>query len=181
MLVAGGAGAVGNAAVQLAKWAGATVLATVSSAQKGDLARAAGADAVINYREEDVTSRVRELSDTGPHVVVEVSPGNLSQDMALIAPNGSIALYVPGEVTISEFQAYLKNVSLHFVLTYTTTGAQKDHAVAAVAEAVDAGAFRAGEQAGLPVLRFPLDRIAAAHEAVEQHVTGKVVVEVAAP
>ncbi|TDO39076.1 NADPH:quinone reductase-like Zn-dependent oxidoreductase [Paractinoplanes brasiliensis] len=181
VLVAGGAGAVGNAAIQLAKWAGATVLATVSSKEKADLAAAAGADAVINYREEDVAARVRELSETGPNIVVEVSTENLRLDLNVIAPNGNIAIYVAGEVTIPSFKAMLKNVSLDFVLTYTTSAEEKDNAVAAVAEAVNAGAFRVGEDAGLPILRYPFERIADAHEAVENNAVGKVVIEVTAP
>ncbi|MEU4423660.1 NADPH:quinone reductase [Actinoplanes sp. NPDC024001] len=144
VLVAGGAGAVGNAAIQLAKWAGARVLATVSSTEKAELASAAGADVVINYREEDVAARVRELTPAGPHVIVEVNTADLD-------------------------------------LTYTATDQEKANAVAAVAEAVDTGAFRVGEDAGLPIIRFPLDRVAQAHEAVENHAVGKVVVEVTAP
>src|SRR5437660_38116 len=54
LLVTGGAGAVGHYAVQLASWAGATVIATVSSSEKADRARAGGAAHVINYRSEDV-------------------------------------------------------------------------------------------------------------------------------
>jgi len=181
ILVAGGAGAVGNAAIQLAKWAGATVLTTVSSKEKADLAAAAGADAVINYREEDVVARVRDLSDTGPHIIVEVNVDNLRQDLTLVAPGGNIAVYVGGEVTIPSFKAMLKNVSLDFVLTYTTTDEEKDNAVAAVAEAVNTGAFRVGEEAGLPILRYPFERVAAAHEAVERHAVGKVVIEVTEP
>jgi len=181
VLVTGGAGAVGNAAIQLAKWAGATVLTTVSSKEKADLAMAAGADTVINYREEDVVARVRELSETGPNIVVEVSTENVRQDLAVVAPSGNIAIYVAGEVTISSFKAMLKNVSLDFVLTYTTTEQEKDDAVSAVAEAVNSGAFRVGIEAGLPVLRYPFARIAAAHEAVERHAVGKVVVEVTEP
>ena len=181
VLVTGGAGAVGNAAIQLAKWAGATVLTTVSSKEKADLAMAAGADTVINYREEDVVARVRELSETGPNIVIEVSTENVRQDLAVVAPSGNIAIYVAGEVTISSFKAMLKNVSLDFVLTYTTTEQEKDDAVSAVAEAVNSGAFRVGIEAGLPVLRYPFARIAAAHEAVERHAVGKVVVEVTEP
>ncbi|MFG1918559.1 NADPH:quinone reductase [Micromonospora sp. NPDC048898] len=181
VLVAGGAGAVGNAAIQLAKWAGATVLTTVSSKEKADLATAAGADAVINYRHEDVVARVRELSKTGPQIIVEVDVDNLRQDLTLVAPGGNIAIYVGGEVSIPAFQAAFKNVSLDFVLTYTTADEEKDGAVAAVAEAVDSGAFRVGEEAGLPILRFPLERVAAAHEAVERNVVGKVVIEVQQP
>ncbi len=58
LLVTGGAGAVGHYAVQLAAWAGATVIATVSSAEKAERARAGGAAHTINYRHEDVAARV---------------------------------------------------------------------------------------------------------------------------
>jgi NADPH2:quinone reductase len=64
------------------------------------------------------------------------------------------------------------------VLTYTTTTEEKDNAVAAVAQAVNAGAFRAGAAAGLPILRYPFERIAEAHQAVEGNAVGKVVIEV---
>jgi NADPH2:quinone reductase len=178
VLVPGGAGAVGNAAIQLAKWAGAYVITTVSSTEKADLATAAGADAVLNYREEDVAARVKELSEAGAHIVVEVSTDNLRTDLNALAAGGNIAIYVGGEVTIPSFKAMLKNASLDFVLTYTTTIEEKDNAVAAVAEAVNSGAFRVGVLAGLPILRFPFERIADAHEAVERHAVGKVVVEV---
>jgi NADPH2:quinone reductase len=181
VLVAGGAGAVGNAAIQLAKWAGATVLATVSSKDKADLAVAAGADAVINYREEDLAARVKELVPGGAQIVVEVNTENLRADLTAVAPGGNIAIYVAGEVTIPSFKAMLKNVSLDFVLTYTTSTEEKDNAVAAVAEAVNTGAFRVGEEAGLPILRYPFERVADAHEAVEQHAVGKVVIEVTQP
>jgi NADPH2:quinone reductase len=128
-----------------------------------------------------VVARVRDLSDAGPHIIVEVNVDNLRQDLALIAPGGNIAIYVGGEVTIPSFKAMLKNVSLDFVLTYTTTDEEKDNAVAAVAEAVNTGAFRVGEEAGLPILRYPFERVAAAHEAVERHAVGKVVIEVTEP
>ena len=181
VLVAGGAGAVGNAAIQLAKWAGATVLTTVSSKEKAGLAAAAGADAVINYREEDLAARVKELAPGGAQIVVEVNTENLRADLNAVAPGGNIGIYVGGEVTIPSFKAMLKNVSLDFVLTYTTSTEEKDNAIAAVAEAVDAGAFRVGEEAGLPILRYPFERVADAHEAVEQHAVGKVVIEVTQP
>jgi NADPH2:quinone reductase len=181
VLVAGGAGAVGNAAIQLAKWAGARVLTTVSSKEKAELAHAAGADAVIDYREEDVVARVRELSATGPHLVVEVDTANLDMDLDVVAPGGNIAIYMGGAVTVPGFKAMVKNVSLDYVLTYTTTPAEKADAVAAVAEAVNAGAFRVGDDAGLPIIRFPFERVADAHEAVENHAVGKVVIEVTEP
>jgi NADPH2:quinone reductase len=181
VLVAGGAGAVGNAAIQLAKWAGATVLTTVSSKEKAALAAAAGADAVINYREEDVVARVKELAPAGVRIVVEVNTENLRTDISVVASGGNIAIYVAGEVSIPSFKAMLKNASLDFVLTYTTTTEEKDNAVEAVGEAVNAGAFRVGAEAGLPILRFPFERVGDAHEAVEQGAVGKVVIEVTEP
>ena len=181
VLVAGGAGAVGNAAIQLAKWAGATVLTTVSSKEKAELALAAGADAAIDYREEDVAARVREISPADPDLVVEVDTANIALDLEVIASGGNIAVYMGGTFSMPSFPAMLKNVSLDFVLTYTTLPAEKANAVTAVAEAVNAGAFRVGPEAGLPILRFPLERITEAHEAVENHAVGKVVIEVTAP
>ncbi|MBJ7453304.1 MAG: NADPH:quinone reductase, partial [Blastococcus sp.] len=73
VLVQGGAGAVGNAAIQLARWADATVIATVSSPRKAQLAAAAGADHVVNYREQDVVTEVRKIAPKGVQAIVEVS------------------------------------------------------------------------------------------------------------
>ena len=74
VLVAGGAGAVGNAAIQLARWAGATVISTVSSEEKAVLARAAGAHHAVNYREGDIVAAIRDLAPGGVDIVVEVAP-----------------------------------------------------------------------------------------------------------
>ncbi len=73
VLVAGGAGAVGHAAIQLALWAGATVITTISSPAKAALAAAAGAHHVINYRDEDVATAIRKLAPDGVDLVVEVA------------------------------------------------------------------------------------------------------------
>src|SRR5262249_3636203 len=75
VLVAGGAGAVGNAAIQLARWAGATVVATVSGDAKARLATAAGAQHVVNYREPGADQAIRAVAPDGVHIVVEVAPG----------------------------------------------------------------------------------------------------------
>ena len=95
VLVTGGAGAVGHYAVHLAAWAGATVIATVSSQEKAERARAGGAHHVIDYRREDVAARARELTDgQGVHHVVEVDfGGNIASTLASIAMNGSLAYY----------------------------------------------------------------------------------------
>lgn len=95
VLVTGGAGAVGHYAVQLARWAGATVIATVSGDEKAERARAGGAHHVINYRTQDVAARVRELTGgQGVHHVVEVDfGGNAATTLASVRLNGSMAYY----------------------------------------------------------------------------------------
>ncbi|HXT80789.1 MAG TPA: NADPH:quinone reductase, partial [Acetobacteraceae bacterium] len=95
VLVTGGAGAVGHYAVQLAAWAGATVIATVSSDAKAERARLGGAEHVINYRTEDVAARVRQITGgAGVDHVVDVDlGGNLSAVLASVRAGGSIAYY----------------------------------------------------------------------------------------
>src|SRR5438874_309897 len=94
VLVAGGAGAVGHAAIQLARWAGARVIATVSNAEKAKLAQAAGAEHVVDYRSSDAFEQIRGLAPDGVDVVVEVAPAaNASLDVAVLAANGTVAMY----------------------------------------------------------------------------------------
>jgi NADPH2:quinone reductase len=95
VLVTGGAGAVGHYAVQLAKWGGATVIATVSSQAKDMEARLAGADLVINYRTEDVVAKVMAFTrQRGVDRVVDVDfGGNLATTLKIMALNSTIAVY----------------------------------------------------------------------------------------
>src|ERR1700704_6281030 len=71
VLVAGGAGAVGHAAIELTRWAGATVIATVSGPDKARLAEAAGAHHVVNYREGDAAAGIRAAASDGVDIIVE--------------------------------------------------------------------------------------------------------------
>src|SRR3712207_2656371 len=88
VLVQGGAGAVGNAAIQLARWADATVIATVSSPRKAQLAAAAGATHVVDYKQQDVVAEVRKITPRGVDAVVEVDAvHNAAVDAQLIAPH----------------------------------------------------------------------------------------------
>jgi NADPH2:quinone reductase len=95
VLVTGGAGAVGHYAVQLAKWGGARVIATVSSPAKDTEAQRAGADLVINYRTEDVAARVMEFTERrGVDRVVDVDfGGNIATTLKIMAFNSTIAVY----------------------------------------------------------------------------------------
>src|SRR5258706_10891596 len=95
VLVTGGAGAVGHYAVQLAKWGGARVLATVSSSAKAEQARLAGADLAIDYKTEDVIARAMAFTgQRGVDRVIDVDfGGNIATTLKLMAMNSTIAVY----------------------------------------------------------------------------------------
>ena len=182
VLVAGGAGAVGHAAIQLARWTGATAIATVSGDEKAALARAAGADHVLNYRESGIVEAIRAVAPDGVDVVVEVAPGvNAELDAAVLAPGGTVAVYAVdgGSELPMSWPLMQKNVAYAFVLVYTVPSDLKDLAVADVSAAVADGALPVGDEAGLPLHRFPLEQAAAAHAAVEAGAVGKVLIELA--
>ncbi|HEV2951480.1 MAG TPA: NADPH:quinone reductase, partial [Actinomycetota bacterium] len=132
VLVAGGAGAVGHAAIELARWAGAAVIATVSSSGKAELAAAAGAHDVVNYRTEDAARAVRRVAPDGIDVIVEVAASaNAALDASVIGPNGTVAIYAsdPDDVTVRAGSAMRSNARYQFVLVYTVTPQVKEQAV----------------------------------------------------
>jgi NADPH:quinone reductase len=182
VLVAGGAGAVGHAAIQLARWAGARVITTVSGDEKARLAHAAGAEHVVNYRSRDALDQIRRLAPDGVDVVVEVAPAvNAALDAAVLAPNGTVAIYASdggGDFDLSVGELMARNLRYQFVLVYTVPPAAKDQAVTDVTSAAADGALPVGDEAGLPLHRFPLDRAADAHAAVEGGAVGKVLIDV---
>lgn len=182
VLVAGGAGAVGNAAIQLARWAGATVVTTVSSEEKAALARAAGADHTVNYRETDAAQEILAVAPDGVDLVVEVAPAqNNALDLEVVRNRGTIAIYANngGErFTVEIRPTFSKNLRYQFVLLYTLGRDLVDAAAEDISAAVAAGALRVGEDAGMPLHHFPLEDTAAAHDAVEAAVVGKVLLDI---
>ncbi|MGK5445358.1 NADPH:quinone reductase [Micromonospora sp. URMC 105] len=180
VLVQGGAGAVGNAAIQLARWADACVIATVSSPGKAQLAAAAGASFVIDYRRQDVVEEVRKIAPDGVHTIVEVSAArNAAADVQVLRPGGAVCVYADDggdEVTLPIRPLMVPNARWQFVLVYTEPAAAKARALADVAAAVEQGAVRVGAEAGLPLHHYALADTAAAHEAVERSVVGKVLI-----
>lgn len=175
VLVTGGAGAVGHAAVQLARWGGAHVIATVSSEQKRRLAADAGAQVVLNYRAPDFGAELRAAAPDGLHRVVEVAlAANLAGYVDGLAPHAVVAAYARDreEATAPIFPLMRGNVVLRFVLVYGATQPMLDRAVADITEALRASALQP-----LPVHRYPLREIAAAHDAVRGGAIGKVLVD----
>lgn len=183
VLVPGGAGAVGHAAIQLARWAGATVISTVSSEAKEQLARAAGAQHVLRYPDPELAAAIRSLAPDGVDIVVEVAAAaNAGLDLAVLAPGGTVAVYGNdrgAEVQLDFFSALMTNSRWQFVLLYTGDPAAVQAAAVDVSAAAAAGALAVGAPAGLPLHRFPLEQTAQAQGAVEHGVTGKVLIDVA--
>jgi NADPH2:quinone reductase len=183
VLVQGGAGAVGNAAIQLAAWSGATVLATVSSAEKAALAIAAGAHHAVNYRADDARAVIRDLAPVGVDLIVEVSPAvNNELDLAVARNGATVAFYANNggdTLSVDIRKTFSLNLRYQGLLLYTLTQDLLAAATEDVTAAVAAGALRAGEKAGLPLHHYPLAQTAAAHDAVERGVVGKVLIDIA--
>jgi len=175
VLVAGGAGAVGHAAIELARWGGAAnVIATVSNDEKARLASEAGAHHVVNYRSDDAAARIRELAPGGVDRVVEVDlEANLELDLAVGATHIVTYAATPETSVAVPVRALMgPNVVLRFVLVYTTPHDALRRAVADVSQAARAGALTT-----LPLHRFPLERAAEAHDAVRGGAVGKVLID----
>lgn len=179
VLVTGGAGAVGHYAVQLAKWAGAMVITTVSSAQKAEHARQGGADYVVNYRTEDVIARLGEITGgAGVDRIVEVDFGaNLAVSKAVLKDNGTIAAYASmgaREPILPFYPLMFKNINIRLVLVYTMPDMAKRDACRDIVRAIELAKLIH------PIaVRLPLDQLAEAHEIVERgDYIGNVVVEI---
>ncbi|HEY0181848.1 MAG TPA: NADPH:quinone reductase [Rhodopila sp.] len=167
LLVTGGAGAVGHYAVQLATWAGAEVIATVSSSDKAERAVAGGAAHVVNYRTEDVATRVAEITGgAGVDHVVDVDlGGNLAAVLGSVRDNGSIAYYATNgalEPEINLRAVMAKNLTLRGFVLPTSPHATRKRAQADIAAFIR----RSGRMLSVAG-EFPLVETAAAHLAVE--------------
>jgi NADPH:quinone reductase len=175
VLVAGGAGAVGHFAIELAKFSGARVAATVSGPEKAELARRAGADLVVNYRDADAADQLRAFAPQMDRIVELALGANLELDLAVSGPQTYLVDYAaePADPVLPVRKCMNANVTLRFILLYGLPAEANDQAAADITRALQAGALTE-----LPVTRFPLEEIVAAHEAVESGAVGKVVLEV---
>lgn len=174
VLVAGGAGAVGHFAIQLARYGRARVAATVSTEDKAALARAAGAELVVSYRAPDTVEQLQAFARRMTRIVEVNLAANLAMDLALSGPETVIAAYAAAASDpVLPMRACMNaNVMLRFVLLYTVPGSAIDRAITGVT-----AALRAGALTELPVHRFSLDEGAAAQDAVQAGAVGKVLLD----
>lgn len=173
VLVAGGAGAVGSAAVALARRAGARVLATASPAKLGQV-EGYGAHVALDRTAPDLAEQVRAAAPDGVDRIVEVALGaNLALDLAVLAPRSTVSTYADDALAgLPVRELMVANARLAFVLVYGLSDAELDAAVAGVANAVSGGALMAQ-----PAVRFDLSQIAEAHDLVETGPPGKVLID----
>jgi NADPH:quinone reductase-like Zn-dependent oxidoreductase len=151
---------------------------TASSEAKADHARAAGAEAVFNYREEDVATAVlAATAGAGVDRIVEVEfGGNLAVSEKILKTHGTIAAYASTAAPLPAIPFYplmFKAATIRLVLVYLLTKEERAQTIADLTRAMEQGTLRHAVAES-----FPLEEIAAAHEAVESgKVTGNVVIE----
>lgn len=179
VLVTGGAGAVGEIAIQLARWGGARVIATVSNAAKAAVAQAAGAHHVIDYRRENVVEAVRAVTGgAGVDRVVEVEfGGNLPATLQIIRPGAVIAAYGSMAVPTPELPFYplmFAHATVRALLVYLLAPTERAHVIDRLAGAMAADALHPRV-----AMRVPLRDTVQAHEAVESGtLIGNVVIDI---
>lgn len=174
LLVHAAAGGVGSALVPWAKRLGARVIGTVGSADKARLARAAGCDEVILYRDEDVASEVRRMTGgRGVDVVYDsVGKDSFAGSLDSLRPRGLFVSYGNASGKAPPFEPVLlaEKGSLFFtrptLAHYTATRAELDAAAEGVFRAIADGVIQPQIQQ-----RYPLREAAAAHRALESRQT----------
>ena len=178
VLVTGGAGGVGHMAVQLARWAGARVIATVGGDSDADLVRDLGAHAALDYHSDDLAERILHANGGDPvDRIVEVNFGaNLAVSLDVVRRYGTVATYASGndpeaEVALPFYKALGAAVRIAPFIVYTMPRSAHEAAAHDINRALEAGALRAviGERYG-----FSAADIARAHDDLD---AGKVLIK----
>ncbi|KHF41285.1 NADPH:quinone reductase [Halalkalibacter okhensis] len=178
VLIFGGAGAVGHAAIQLAKNAGATVITTASTPEKAAIAKEAGADEVIVYTTEDLVTRVKErTNDEGVSLILDMSfSENMEKDLEIIKLGGRIITIgspVNNTPPLMWRQLNMKHASLIGVLLFTAPKEELVNAGHFISKGIESGALSAhiGKV-------FPYEEAAQAHVALEKkEYDGRIILE----
>lgn len=176
VFIGGAAGNVGRAALQIAKWAGAMVIATASAADL-DAVRELGADYALDYRAEDLAARVLDIAPRGVDAVWDTSGHmELAVSAQIVRVGGVVLLTAAGsgsaELPVARF--YTRDVSLIGFVHSRATETQMARAAEVVNQGTEAGWLTPGN---IDVL--PLAQSREAHERLEAgRVRGRLVVEV---
>lgn len=176
LLVQGGGGAVGRVVVELAHRSGARVIATAGNETSREVARAKGADIVLDRHADDIVAAVLDATGgQGAARIVDVDFGaNAATDIAALAPHGTVAAYSSSSerMPVLDYYAFArKSARLDFVQGALLSPAQLSSATRTIGAFLGAGLLR-------PDIAetFPLGEIARAHEAVEAGAPANIVV-----
>lgn len=176
ILVHGGSGGLGSFAVQFAKWAGARVAATCSTANV-DYLRALGVERVIDYRSENIAEALQAWAPQGLDCLLDaVGVSTLPNGLDLVRSGGTYisipTLVDDGDIPASAAAAAAKNVNRVFS---TMSDVNCAETLAKIAGLVVAGKIQLP-----PIREFPLRSAAEAHRLLQEgHTRGKVVLKVA--
>ena len=178
ILITGGAGAVGNYAIQFAKLGGAKIITTVSTDKKEEIAKNSGADHIINYKHQDVPSMVQQITnDSGVDRVIEVEFGrNLSTNISILKINGVIATYASShlpEPLLPFYQLMYKGITVRHELVFIMPPEAKKLATTDIHRWLEKGAIKHNVGS-----IFELEDIVSAHENVEKGSVGKTIIRI---
>jgi len=164
VLVHGGAGGVGRYAVQLARWAGATVIATASNEAKQQIAREAGAHHVVDYRAADAAAQIRKVAPTIRRIIEVNISANLDLDLEVSHPGTVIVVYAADgpDPVLPRRKLMTASVTLEFMLLYNTEREKFARALDLTEQALRDGALTMP-----PATIYRLEDIVAAHRAQE--------------
>jgi len=173
VLIHGGGGVVGNAAILLAKSAGAWVATTVLNVEQGKVAKDAGADLVLHRFDDDIVEIItKETNSKGVDRIVDVSlVSNLDVNIACLSQGGVISAYATPDadtaVVIPLLKAMKRGCVFRFVYIYHVMEKEKLKAISEVNRILSLGSYspKIGK-------KFKLENIAEAHEALE---SGKII------
>jgi NADPH2:quinone reductase len=186
VLIHGGTSGIGTTAIQLAKAFGGKVFATAGSAEKCAACLRLGADAAINYREQDFVAAVREATGKrGVDVVLDmVGAPYFARNLRVLAQDGRLVLiaFLGGEVaeSVDLRPIMVKRLTVTGSTMRPRTTAEKGE-IAAALEAKVWPLLSAGRIGPVMAAEFPLEQAAEAHRLMESssHI-GKIVLKVAA-
>ena len=169
LMITGGAGAVGFYGIQLAKWAGANVISTVSSEKKAKIAKDAGADLILNYKEDDIVNSVLDYTKgDGVDRVLEVEfGGNILINQNIVKPNGTIAAYASATVmepTLPFYNLMFKGIKINTFLIYSISKEERKTVTGGISKALNENAIK-----HITASTHSIDSVVDAHYAVESN------------
>jgi len=179
VLISGGAGAVGFYGIQIAKLSGANVITTISNDEKAEIANNAGADKVINYKNENVLEEIMEYTENdGVDRIFEVEfGGNLPINEKIIKPNGVIAAYgsmAEMEPKLPFYNLMFKGVKIDTFLIYSIEKKFREEILNGLSELLNQNSLK-----HMISQTYSIDDVVNAHEAMESgSVIGNIVIEI---